>query len=67
MIQEIAKGVSAGVKGFECGITGGLNDNAPTGESRHIRARCSKEDVVISIVAPSVLNRNNSVGYYDSN
>lgn len=58
------KGVSAGVKGFECDITGGLNDNAPTGESRHIRAVSSIEDVVISIVAHSGLKHNNSVRYY---
>lgn len=57
-------GVSAGVLGIECGITVGLNENAPTGESRHIRAVSPIDEVDISIVAHSELNRNNSVRYY---
>ncbi len=63
-IQGIAKGVSAGVKGFECGIKGGLNDNAPTGESRHIRAGGHIEHVVISIVAAGIIIFNNYEAYY---
>jgi hypothetical protein len=60
----VVVGDSAGVIGIECDITGGLNDNAPTGESRHIRVGCSRDDVVISIVAPNVFKYNKSVECY---
>ncbi len=63
MMEGIARGVSAGVNLCDSGIRG-RNDNAPTPQSRHIRAWCSRDDVVISIVAPSVLKRNKSVRCY---
>lgn len=53
--------VCVGVIKKKCDI---LNGNAPTGESRHLRAWCSKDDLVISIVAPSVLKRNDSMRCY---
>lgn len=57
------RGVSAGVKVFDSGIRGG-NDNAPTGESRHIRAFGYCRDLVISIVARSMIIFNNYARYY---
>ncbi len=65
--NAILKGIgigSVGVKTIDCGINGGLNESAPTGESRHIRAVSPIDEVDISIVSHSELNRNRSVRYY---
>ncbi len=39
-------------------IIGGLNEIAPTGESRQLGTVCTADDVVISTVAHSVINFN---------
>lgn len=59
MTEKAMRGVSAGVKGFECGITGGLNENAPTDCRGIFGAFGSYRDVVIPIVVQSVINFNN--------
>jgi hypothetical protein len=54
----------AGVKVYEYDKIGALNENAPTGESRHIRALSSRDDLVISIVAQCIINFNNYARRY---
>ena len=54
----------AGVKVFGYDKIGALNENAPTGESRHIRALSSRDDLVISIVAQCIINFNNYARRY---
>lgn len=56
-IQRTTKGVSAGVKRFDCGKV--LNENAPTDCRGIFGAFGSYRDVVIPIVAKSMINFNN--------
>jgi hypothetical protein len=51
-------GISVGVKRFECGISGGLNENAPTDRRGIYEAFGSHRHVVIPIVAKSIINFN---------
>jgi len=64
MIQGIAKGVSAGVKGFKCGITGRLNENASTKCRGVSEAFGSYRQLVIPIVAKSIINFNSYARHY---
>ncbi len=58
MMERVTRGVSAGVKGFECDIRG-RNENAPTDCRGIFGAFGSHRDVVIPIVVQSVINFNN--------
>jgi len=54
----------AGVEGVKCDITGALNENTPICRRGIFRAESSYKNVVIPIVAQSIINFNSYARYY---